>query len=264
MSGVHPTAIIEDGARLGDGVVIGAYAFVGAGVTLGDGVRLHHHASVTGDTRIGAGCEIFPFAHVGGAPQIIGLPPGHTPLEIGETCVIREHVTIHGGSPSGFGLTKIGPDCYFMVGSHVGHDGQVGRKCVFANDAILAGHVTLGEQVWLGGQSATHQFVRIGDHAFLGGGAILVEDLVPFGSAVGNHAELAGVNVNGLKRRGFSRADMREIRAVYAALFEGEGSFAERRARAEADHGDRPLARQVLDFLSGDAKRPVCQPRRRR
>lgn len=264
MSVIHPTAIVEDGAEIGEGVEIGPYAFVGCHVTLGAGVRLFHHASVVGRTRLGAGCEVHPFAHIGGDPQILGLKPGPARTEIGENCIFREHSTIHGGSPSGRGSTQIGSGCFFMTGTHVGHDGRVGNKCVFANNAILAGHVTLGDQVWLGGHSAVHQFVRIGDHAFLGGGGILVDDLVPFGSAVGNHAELAGVNVNGLKRRGFSRSDMAEIRKVYTELFEGEGTFSERLRELQAHHADRALARQILDFAAAEAKRPLCRPRRRR
>ncbi len=264
MSVIHPTAIVEDGAEIGESVEIGPYAFVGGHVTLGAGVRLFHHASVVGRTRLGAGCEVHPFAHIGGDPQILGQKDGSAQTEIGENCIFREHSTVHGGSPSGRGSTQIGSGCFFMVGSHVGHDGLVGSKCVLANDAILAGHVTLGDQVWLGGQSAIHQFVRIGDHAFLGGGAILVDDLVPFGSAVGNHAELAGVNVNGLKRRGFSRSDMAEIRKVYTELFEGGCTFSERLQEMQERHADRPIARQILDFAAAGAKRPLCRPRQRR
>lgn len=264
MSVIHPTAIVEDGAQIGEGTEIGPYAFVGGHVTLGDGVRLFHHASVVGETRLGAGCEIHPFAHIGGDPQILGLKAGPARTEIGENCIFREHSTVHGGSANGRGATRIGSECFFMVGTHIGHDGLVGNRCVLANNAIVAGHVTLGEQVWLGGHTAIHQFVRIGDHGFVGGGAILVDDVVPFGSAVGNHAELAGVNVNGLKRRGFSRSDMAEIRKVYAELFEGEGTFAGRLQDMQARHAHRPLARQILDFAAAEAKRPLCRPRPRR
>jgi UDP-N-acetylglucosamine acyltransferase len=264
VSVIHPTAIVEDGAEIGEGVEIGPYAFVGRDVTLADGVRLFHHASVIGKTRIGAGCEVHPFALIGGAPQVLGLPDGIYPVEIGQNCTFREHVTIHAGSPHGRGITKIGDGCFFMVGTHVAHDGLVGNKCVFANNAIVAGQVTLGDQVWLGGHTAVHQFVRIGDHGFTAGGAILVDDLVPFGAAIGNHAELAGVNVNGLKRRGFSRSDMAEIRKVYAEIFEGEGTFSERLQEMQARHADRPLARQILDFAAAEAKRPLCRPRQRR
>ena len=261
MSAVHPSAIIEDGAKIGADVKIGPFCVVGSDVTLGDGVVLHAHVILQGHTVLGTNCEVSPGAVLGGAPQIIGMSAGKSRLEIGEGCVFREHTTVHGGSPAAGGLTKVGANGYFMVGSHIAHDAIVGEKCVFANSAAVGGHVVLGEQVWLGGLSVIHQFCRMGDHSFLAGGGVLVDDVIPFASAIGYHAELAGLNIRGLKRRGFTRSDISEMRAVYATVFSDDGTFAERRQKAEERHGGGPMARQVLDFLNADNKRPICQPR---
>ncbi len=258
---IHPTAIVEDGARLGADVEIGPFSMVGPQVTLGDGVRLHGHVVVMGETSLGERCEVFPGAVLGAPPQVYKIPEGPSRLEIGARCIIREQVTMHTGLATHSGATRIGSDGLFMAASHVAHDCQVGNKAVFANAAIIAGHVELGDQVGLGGMSALHQFTRVGDHGFVGGGCILVEDLVPFAAAIGNRAYLASINVNGLKRRGFSRADMHEIRGVYKALFEGDKPFSERLSEAAETFRDTAHASKVIAFVQRDSSRALCKPR---
>lgn len=258
---IHSTARVEDGASLGDGVEIGPFCHIGPQVELGAGTRLHGSVTISGRTRLGEACEVFPGAILGGPPQILGqAPTSDCRLEIGARTILREHVTAHVGSPDHSGVTRIGPDCYLMIGVHVGHDCAVGENCVIANNVPLAGHVRLGDNVWIGGQAAIHQFTEIGAHAFVAGGAILVGDVIPFGMAVGNHAHLAGLNITGLKRRGFSRQDIRTLRGAYRALFEGEAAFHSRLAAAAETYAAEPLAMRMVDFARASRKRPLCLP----
>ncbi|MEL7231110.1 MAG: acyl-ACP--UDP-N-acetylglucosamine O-acyltransferase, partial [Pseudomonadota bacterium] len=226
---IHPTAIVEDGAELGMDVRVGAYAHVGAEAQLGDGCIVHPKAMVIGRAKLGANVQVHPGAVIGGPPQVLGYQESEeSRLEVGENTILREHVTLHRGSPAHGGLTKVGRDCFFMAHTHAAHDCIIGDKNVIANNTHIGGHVTTGEQVWMGGACAVHQFCRIGDHAFVGGGSILVADVIPFGSVVGNHAHLAGLNVVGLKRRGFSRETIKSIRSGYRMLYAREGTFTER------------------------------------
>jgi UDP-N-acetylglucosamine acyltransferase len=258
---VHPTAIVEQGAILHEGVSIGPFCHVGPRVELGAGTRLIAHASVLGSTSIGPNCVLYPQSTLGGAPQVIGFK--ETPesrLEIGESCEFREHTSVHSGVPKSGGLTRIGNNCYMMAGSHLAHDGHLGNNVVMANGVQLAGHVVVADNVWFGGVAAVHQFTRIGRNAFIGGGAILVEDVIPFGSVIGNHARLAGLNIVGLKRRGFSKANLHEIRSAYKAVFEGEDLFKDRIERAASTFAAQPLAMELIDFIREGGNRPICKP----
>ena len=260
---IHPSSIIHDGAEIGTGVEIGPFCEIGSDVTLEDGVRVHSHVRIGGRTRLGEACEAHSGVVLGEPPQILGLAPSpEARLEIGPRCTLREYVTAHVGSPDHGGVTRIGADCFLMVGVHVGHDCRIGEKCVIANNVAIAGHVHLGEQVWIGGQAAIHQFTEIADHAFIAGGAILVGDVPPFTMAAGNHARLSGLNVNGLKRRGFSREDMKTLRAAYRMVFAGEGTFDERAEAVATQFADSALAMQLVDFVRADRKRPLCLPDR--
>lgn len=262
MGSIHPTAIVEYGTCLGEDVVIGPYCHVDKTAKLGDGVRLHSHVRIMGETELGDGVEVYPFAVLGAPAQFLGMKPGPSALRVGARTVIREHVTIHAGSPAHSQITLVGEDCFLMVNVHIAHDCVVGDRCVFANSVSLGGHVWVGEQVWIGGHAAVHQFTRLGDHCFIAGGAFVVEDVLPYAAVSIVHPYLAGVNVNGLKRRGFTRAQMHTIRATYKALFEGEGVFEDRLKHAEARFGDDDIARRILDFVRADAKRSLCQPLR--
>ncbi|MEL7454727.1 MAG: acyl-[acyl-carrier-protein]--UDP-N-acetylglucosamine O-acyltransferase, partial [Pseudomonadota bacterium] len=173
---------------------------------------------------------------------------------------IREHVTVHPGSPDAGGLTSIGSDCLLMIGVHIAHDCHVSDRCVLANTVTLGGHVTIGEQVWMGGLAAVHQNCCIGQHAFIGGGAILVDNVIPYGSVIGNHAHLAGINIVGLKRRGFSRQSINDLRAAYRMLFADEGTFSERLDDTRIAFGNAKEVREILDFIENNNSRALCMP----
>ncbi len=259
---IHPTAIVESGAEIGKDVQIGAYAHVGEHVVLHDGVKIFPKAMVFGRTVLNESVEIHPGAVIGGGPQVLGYQESEeSRLEVGARTIMREHTTLHTGSPSHGGLTRIGSDCLFMAHTHAAHDCQIGDKCVVANNTHIGGHVTAGDQVWFGGAVAVHQFCRIGDHAFVGGGAILVADVIPFGSVVGNHAHLAGLNVVGLKRRGFSRQTIHDLRAAYRLLYAKEGTFTERLEDTAETYANVPEVMQIVDFIRSSKNRALCLPR---
>jgi len=258
---VHPTAIVEDGARLGAGVRIGPYCVVGPEVELADGVELISHVAVAGRTRIGAGTRVWPFASVGHQPQDLKYAGEPSRLEIGDACMIREHVTLNPGTSGGGMLTRVGNRCLFMMGSHIGHDCQVGNNVILANNATLAGHVEVGDFAFLGGLCAVHQFVRIGTQAMVGGMSGVEKDVIPYGSVIGNRAELGGLNLVGLKRRGFDRETIHAIRAAYRGIFSGEGSLAARATRVAEEFADVPPVRLITDFILADSARSFCTPR---
>jgi len=258
---IHPSAFVEDGAELGKDVSIGPFCHVGAHAVIGDGCVLQTHSVVTGHTTIGCNSVLYPHATLGCNPQVIGFQSDpESRLEVGENCTFREYVTVHTGMPKFGGLTKIGDHCYMMVGAHVAHDGQIGNHVVMANNVALAGHIEVGDHVWFGGLAAVHQFTRIGRNAFIGGGAILVEDVIPFGSVVGNHAKLSGLNMVGLKRRGFDKSQLMQIRSAYKAVFFGEGLFKDRLAQAAIDFAEKPLAMELITFIQVGGDRPICKP----
>jgi UDP-N-acetylglucosamine acyltransferase len=256
---IDPTARIAAGAKIGVGVSVGPFCVVGPDVELGDGVTLHSHVSVTGHTSIGARSQVFPFAAIGGAPQDLSYKGEPTQLTIGSDCQIRESVTVNRGTPR-TGLTSIGDRCFMMAYSHVAHDCRVGDNVIFANGATLGGHVTVGDFVFLGGLCAVHQFTRIGDFAMVGGVTGVKDDIIPFGMAFGANGasgELIGLNVVGMKRRGFSRDDVKTVRACYEALFYGPGTFAERLAAATPVYRDHPAAGRLIGFIEAGGKRAV-------
>jgi UDP-N-acetylglucosamine acyltransferase len=258
---IHATAIVAPGARLADGVEIGPYCIVGAGAVLGAGVRLRSHVVVDGETEIGEGCEVFPFAALGGPPQHAGYKPGDPcRLVIGARNLIREHVTMHGGSTSGHGVTTVGDDNTFYASSHVGHDCVVGNHVTLTNGVLLAGHVTVGDYVIVAGNAAVQQRGRIGRYAFVGGLAGVNCDVIPFGMVWGNHARLEGLNLVGLKRRGFSREQINTLRAAFRRLFDGEATFQERVEATVAEFGASPQVMEIIDFIRAEPTRPLTLP----
>ncbi len=261
MSAIHPTAIVEDGAKIGDDVEIGPYSVVGANVVLGDGVRLRSHVVVGGKTRIGAGTEIYPFASIGLAPQDLKYAGEESELIIGERCRIREHVTMNPGTDGGGLLTQVGAECLFMVGSHVAHDCIVGNNVILANNATLAGHVMVGDFAIIGGLSAVHQFVRIGAHAMVGGMSGVEHDLIPYGSAMGERARLRGLNLIGLQRRDFSRDDINNLRTAYRLLFAQEGTMQERIDDVIALYSEDEGVMEVVEFVRTESSRAILQPK---
>lgn len=262
MAKIDPTARVENPAGLADDVEIGPYCLVGPDVTLAAGVRLLSHVNVQGATDIGARTVVYPFASLGTAPQSIHYKGEATRLVIGADCQIREHATANIGTAGGTGTTRIGDGVMMMTGSHVGHDCTVGDHVIFANNAVLGGHVQVGDHTFLGGQCAVHQFTRIGAQCMISGITGVREDVIPFGNVLGQAGKLVGLNVIGMKRRGYTRAQMHEARAVYRDLFFGEGTFDARLEKVRAQAGASPFAATVLAFIDADRRRPLCHPSR--
>ena len=261
---VHPTAVVEDGAVLGAGVEIGPFCHVGPHATLKDGVHLRSHVSVTGMTKVGAGCDLYPGVVLGGDGQIRNNDFTDGRLEIGAACVLREMVSMNVGSRKGGGITRVGPRGYFMANSHVGHDCQVGEGVTFANSVALGGHVQIGDGVIFGGLAAVQQFCRVGKGAMVGGLTGVNRDVIPYGMAFGDHVELAGLNLIGLKRRGLSRDTINALRATFRSVFYGSGSGLADRARAAKEKfaGIAEVA-EIADFILADARQELCLARRR-
>ncbi len=263
MADVHPTAIVEKGAELADSAAVGPYCVLSAGVTLGENVKLHSHVVVGGTTTIGAGSVIFPFASVGMPPQDMKYRGETSRLEIGRNCTIREHVTINPGTEGGGLLTRIGDDCLLLVGSHVAHDCQLGNHVILVNHATLGGHCRVDDYAILGGLSAVHQYVRIGESGFVGGMSGVENDIIPFGSAIGNRAELGGLNIVGLTRRGFSREAIHQLRRAYRTLFGPEGTLKERLADVEQEFAGDENVMKIVAFIRQGGDRAICTPRTR-
>ncbi len=261
MSNVHPTAIVEEGAKLGEGVRIGPFCVVGGEVSLGDGVELLSHVVVAGRTTVGARTRIFPFASVGHQPQDLKYKGERSTLEVGAECIIREGVTLNPGTEGGGMKTVIGDRCAFLANSHVGHDCRVGNGVIFSNNVMLAGHCSVGDFAILGGGAAVIQFARIGAHAFLGGMSGLEHDLIPYGMALGNRAHLSGLNIVGLQRRGFSRNDIHDLRRAYRLLFADEGTLLERVEDVAAEFKAHPIVIEIVEFIRAGGKRSICTPR---
>lgn len=252
--------MVDAGVELGDGVEIGPWCVVGPGVVLDEGVRLLSHVVVQRDTHVGARTVIHPFSVIGGDPQHTGYKGETVRLEIGTDNVVREHSTFNRGTPQGAGVTRIGSHGLFMTGAHVGHDAVVGDNVVMANQATLGGHARIGSRVFLGGLCAVHQNGRVGQGAIVGGLAAVTRDVIPYGSAWGNHAQLHGLNLIGLKRKGYDKTVIRRLLAAFRELFEGGGTFAERLDSVEAGYVDLPEIMEIVVFIREDGKRPLCLP----
>lgn len=261
MTNIHPTAIVEDGAKLADDVAIGPYSVIGPEVQLASGVKLESHVVISGDTSIGSGTHIFPFASIGHQPQDLKFGGEKSSLEIGSNNIIREHVTMNPGTKGGGLLTKVGNNCLFMVGAHIAHDCQVGDHVILVNNATLAGHVEVGEFAIIGGLSGSHQFVRIGKHSMVGGMTGVENDIIPYGMVIGNRAHLSGLNLIGIKRRGFDRETIHAMRNAYRLLFADEGTMAERISDVAEMFKEVPPVMEIIEFITADSSRSFCQPK---
>ena len=257
---IHPSAIVEEGATIGAGCVIGPFCCVGPEVTLGAGVTLKSHAVVAGWTDVGDGCVIWPFAVVGEVPQDLKYKGERTRLVVGARCRIREGATLNIGTEGGGGITRVGDDCLFMTGAHVGHDAQIGNRVILANQAAVAGHCEIGDDVIVGGLSGIHQFVRIGRGAIIGAVTMVTNDVMPHGLVQAPRGELDGLNLVGLKRRGIDRAEITALRAAYQMLAQGEGTFMDR-ARRLAEETDSDHVRQITDFILAESGRSFLTPK---
>jgi UDP-N-acetylglucosamine acyltransferase len=261
---VHPTAIVENGANLAEGVEIGPWCIVGSNVVLRDDVRLHSHVVICGHTEIGPRTVVHSHAALGGEAQMHKHNPGAMRLRIGADNVIRESVTMSTGSAAGRGITAVGDHGYFMAGCHVAHDCIVGNGVTLSNGVQLAGHVEVGDGVIMGGLSAIQQFGRVGRYAFVSGVTGIVADVIPYGSVVGTHARLYGLNLVGLRRRGVPRANIHGLRAAYRLIFHSaEGTIQDKARRAGGLWPDIAEVQDVVSFILADAKRPICPARRR-
>lgn len=258
---IHPTAVIDPKAQLGNNIKIGAFSCVGPDVTLGDDVILHQHVVVDGHTTIGKGTQIFPFSSIGLQPQDLKFKGEKSRLIIGENNIIREHVTMNPGTDGGGLLTKVGDNGLFMVGTHVAHDCKVGDHVIMANNATLAGHVEVSDFAIIGGLAAVHQFVKIGHHAMIGGLSGVESDVIPYGLVMGERANLVGLNLVGLKRRGHSRERIHTLRSAYRLLFSNEGTLSERLDDVSDRFTDEEAVSEIINFMRRDSSRAICQPK---
>lgn len=247
---IHPSAHVEPTARLGVGVEVGPFAYIGGSVILGDGCRIHHHASVEGNTRLGAGCEVFPYAYIGGRTQDKKWTGDEAPIHIGERNIFREFCTVH---PATFTdrSTRIGDGNLFCAYSHIGHECEVGSDCVFSNNATLGGHVVVGDAVVIGGLTAVHQFCRIGSGAMIGGCCKVLQDILPNALAEGYPATHRSVNTVGMQRRGLSEEAIRMAKQVHKILFrKGLNRTQAVEVLNEPPYADSAEVREVLAFLA--------------
>ena len=255
---IHPTAIVDQKASLGQGVVVGPYAVVGPGVCLGDRVRVDSHAVLRGRTTIGRGTRIWPFASVGTEPQDLKYTGEDTELICGEGNMIREYANLSLGTGGGGGKTLVGSGNLFMVNTHVAHDCIIGDRCIFANGVSLAGHIEVQDGAVIGGHAAIHQFVKIGRLAMLAGGSIVVQDVPPFVTVHGNHASPAGLNLLGLRRSGRTKEQIKNIRSMYRLLYQAGMTLSD---SLETMRRDIP-ASEDLDVFAGfcsNSSRGICR-----
>ena len=232
---IHPTAIIADGAQIADDVEIGAYSIIGANVSIGSGTWVGPHVVIEGHTTIGKNNRIFQFCSLGAIPQDKKYAGEPTRLEIGDGNTIREFCTFNIGTAQDVGVTRLGNNNWIMAYVHLGHDCQIGDNTIFANNATLGGHVHVGDWVILGGFTSVHQFCHIGDHAMTAFSSAVAQDVPPYVMAHGNRAVPAGINAEGLKRRGFSPEQIRTVRNAYKSLYRKGLGFDEARAEIEAE-----------------------------
>lgn len=256
MALIDPTARIERGAEIASDAVIGPYCVIDQHAVIGEKCQLKAHVHVTGHTTIGPRTRIAPFVSLGTAPQSVRYRGGPTRLVIGADCDIRENVTMNVGTEDDRGVTTVGDRCFLMVGTHIAHDCQVGSDVTFANNVLLGGHVSVGDRVVFGGAAAVRQFVRIGEGAMIVGLSGVRADVIPYGMVQGPLANLVGLNIVGLRRRGVSRADMHRIREAYQAIFFGPGNFADRVKDAAERYRETPFVSNVIEFIK-TAKRPL-------
>jgi len=256
---IHPTALVAPQAVIEPGASIGPFCEIGPNVVIGRNARLHGHVVVDGHTRIGAEAELFPFCTVGLAPQDLKYRGEPTECEIGPRTHIREHCTIHRGTVTGVGVTRIGADCLVMAVVHVAHDCQIGSNVIIANNVVMGGHVQIADQAVIGGAAALHQYVRIGRGAIIGGVTGVGGDVIPFGAVIGNRGRLVGLNVVGLRRRGFDGAAVHRLRAVFRSLFRDEGRFADRLAETRIRYGEDPLVREIMEFIDTPSHRGLIR-----
>ena len=261
---IHPTAIIDQKAKIGENVEIGAFTLIGGNVEIGDNTIIKSHCVIEGFTKIGKNNIIFPFVAIGQDPQDLKFNGEKSEIVIGDNNKIREYVTIHPGTKDDNLITKIGNNCLFMVSSHIAHDCVIGNNVVLANNATLAGHVKVGDFAIIGGLSAVHQFVRIGNNAMIGGMSGVENDVIPYGAVTGERASLAGLNIIGLKRANFEREEIHALRAFYKELFEdkNENSLSDKISELAQKYENKKLVKNVVNFLQLENSRAILKPKK--
>lgn len=249
MARVHASAIVETGAQLAPDVEVGAFCLVGPHVTIGAGTTIAPNCVIQGHSTIGRNNRIHSFASIGGPPQDKKYAGEPTRLEIGDGNTIREYTTINTGTVQDTGVTRVGSNNWLMAYVHIAHDCVVGDNTIFANNAQLAGHVIVGDWVILGGMTGVHQFVKIGPHAMTAGGTILVQDVPPYVMGAGNPASARGMNVEGLRRRGFSPDAIAALRRAYKTLYRDGLGLAQAIEQIETQVGETPEHAGHLQLL---------------
>lgn len=257
---IHPTAIVSKNAEIANNVKIGAYSIIESGVILHDNTIVHPHVHICKGVEIGARSEVFSFAALGHSPQDKSFNGEATRLIIGNDTIIREHVTMHRGTTNGRSETRVGSHGYFMVGSHVAHDCTVGNDVILAQNSAIGGHVNIGNGCNIGAMAGVHQFCHIGKHAFIGSMSAVTTDVIPYSTALGNHAHLAGLNVIGMKRGGISRPTILSTRSAYRELFASNGTLEQRVESVREKYSKVSEVSEIIDFIRSDRKRSLCLP----
>ncbi len=261
---IHPTAVICNGAKVASDAEIGPYCVIGPNVEIRNRVTLKSHVCIDGYTIIDEGTTVFPFASLGLIPQDLKYKGEKSTVYIGKNNTIREYVTIHPGTEHGGMKTEVGDNCLLMIGVHIAHDCIIGNNVIMANNATLGGHVSVGDFAIIGGMSAVHQFVRIGTHSIIGGGSIVVEDVIPFGNVIGERAGLAGLNIVGMKRRNFDRETIKLLQNTFKRVFlDNDSTFENRTLDAEGKYGDNDKVKEIIEFLKSNNSRSICMPKER-
>lgn len=255
---IHPSSIIDEGAQIGENVIIGPFCHIGSDVTLGDNIKLISHIVVIGKTSIGAGTNIFPGAVLGAEPQNVNYKGETTELEVGAGCLIREGVTMHTGMPDSGGKTIVGNNSLFLAYSHVAHDCVVGDNVILSNNVMLGGHVHVGDRVILGGGAAVHQFCRVGHHAFVGGLAACSLDVIPFGMLNGNPGILGGLNIIGMSRSGMDKPQIHRVRKAFKQIFHGSGTVRANLAEIRDEYEGVPALVDLFGFIDAESHRGLA------
>jgi len=251
---IHPTAIIDADAEIGPDVAIGPYAIVRGNVTIGAGTEIGPYTIIDEYVHVGPDCRIFQYASIGAAPQDLKYHGEKTYLKIGRGTIIREFATINRGTAFGGGYTEVGEENYLMAYTHIAHDCKTGKQVILANNATLAGHIELGDNVTVGGLVAIHQFVKIGDHAYIGGKSAVVKDIPPYVIAAGDRATLHGLNNVGLKRKAFSKSTLRSLKKAYRIVFRIGLTVKQASERVRAEVEQVPEVVNFIQFIERSSR----------
>ena len=258
----HHTSIVSEKAVLGSNVTIGPYCIINENVKIGNNVNLIAHTYIDGNTTIGNNCKFFPYCSIGTSPQDLKYKGEKSILKIGDNNIFREYVTVNPGTEGGGLETIIGNNCLFMINAHVAHDCKIGNNVIMVNNASIAGHVVLEDYAIMGALSGAHQFCRIGKHSMIGGLSGVDSDVIPYGTVIGNRAYLSGLNIIGLKRRGFSKSIIQDLRKAYGLLFSSqEGTFTDRVKEVSEEFLDNEPIQEIVQFLKSEKSRSVCKPK---